>query len=343
MPTPDSEVGCKDQHKEQRSGSRSLSIEELENGYITLEMSATNRIMVTAANEPFGELAVGLVESMSVSVRGRKENAPSIHVIDLGLSSQQIETIQRHAVVVSSRDIEIPIKRETVARAVDLSRWVRPMLPEIIPDFETYLWVDADAWVQNSDAVDWLFAGAERAGLAVVPELSPGYIVQYQRASSHVHTNHSWYCQAFGEKVAKDLIFRPVFNGGVWVASKSSSIWGLWKDRMIEAAKRTDATIIDQPALNRAIYHDQVPFYPLPSSCNWICCHALPQWNSENGQLVEPTLPHSPLGIVHITRSLCESEVELRTTSGQSVRTRLDYGAIAKLRSSQYEVSVDLR
>ena len=59
----------------------------------------------------------------------------------------------------------------------------------------------------------------------------------------------------------------------------------------------------DQVALNYAIYRcglfDRTEL--LPAWCNWTCHFGFPAWDSAALQYVEPNLPHTPIGIVHLT------------------------------------------
>jgi hypothetical protein len=51
----------------------------------------------------------------------------------------------------------------------------RPFLREYFPEFEIYVWIDADAWLQDWYAVELFCEGAcRRRGMAIVPEIDRG-------------------------------------------------------------------------------------------------------------------------------------------------------------------------
>src|ERR1019366_3197819 len=57
----------------------------------------------------------------------------------------------------------------------------RPYLPRHFPGYETYLWIDADAWVQDDAVLDLFIATARRGELAIVPEIDRGYWTIHKR------------------------------------------------------------------------------------------------------------------------------------------------------------------
>ena len=58
----------------------------------------------------------------------------------------------------------------------------RPFLPRYFPDHDVYLWIDADCWVQQWDAIALFLRGAQRRPIAVAPEI--------HRAMRHYR--HAW-------------------------------------------------------------------------------------------------------------------------------------------------------
>lgn len=59
--------------------------------------------------------------------------------------------------------------------------------------------------------------------------------------------------------------------------------------------------MIDQIALNVAIYDGGLQEVRLPPTCNWIAHLATPAWDDTRRFFVEPDLPHEPIGILHLT------------------------------------------
>ena len=82
----------------------------------------------------------------------------------------------------------------------------------------------------------------------------------------------------------------------------------------------------DQIALNVIVYTNNL-FYRtelLPAWCNWTCHHGLPAWDPIQNSLVEPYLPHHPIGIVHLIhlKAKCDP-ARLATTDGKTIEADL--------------------
>jgi len=65
----------------------------------------------------------------------------------------------------------------------------RPYLPKHFPGHAVYLWIDADAWVQDDTVLDIFVSGARRGMLAVVPEVDRGYWTIHKRPNSGARTS----------------------------------------------------------------------------------------------------------------------------------------------------------
>jgi hypothetical protein len=61
--------------------------------------------------------------------------------------------------------------------------------------------------------------------------------------------------------------------------------------------------MIDQIALNVAIYERGVREVRLPATSNWIAHLATPAWHSGKSAFVEPDPPFEVIGILHLTLS----------------------------------------
>jgi hypothetical protein len=79
----------------------------------------------------------------------------------------------------------------------------------------------------------------------------------------------------------------------------------------------------EQAALNAAAWAEWQAggIALLPATCNWICSLAPPMWDRDRCQLVEPHLPHAPIGLVHLAG--LTGPVTLRTLSGDEIQSSL--------------------
>ena len=51
----------------------------------------------------------------------------------------------------------------------------RAFLPKYFPDYEKYLWIDCDAWVNDWQAIELYFKACENSKLGITQTIGPGY------------------------------------------------------------------------------------------------------------------------------------------------------------------------
>src|SRR5438105_511276 len=125
---------------------------------------------------PGAKLLTDTVLSIRAQCRGT-----AIGILDFGLASEQREWLAGRVthLVRPGWDVDFPDRERTPeTRKAQLSR---PFLRRHFPGYETYLWIDADAWVQDWRAVELYLAAAGRDKLAVTPEIDRAYKRHYKR------------------------------------------------------------------------------------------------------------------------------------------------------------------
>ena len=254
-------------------------------------------IAITGGDAGYFEFIRDCIGSLRATPQGR---ALDLGVLDCGLEAAQRAwcRAQGGKLVEPAWDFDFP-GRAALAPGYR-AMTARPFLPRYFPGYDLYFWIDADAWVQQGDAIDLFLRGARSGALAVAPEI--------HRSMRHYH--HAWdefsavcgaaYEASFGKDVAERLIRYPMINAGVFALPGDPPHWVGWAGLMGEALQRsTDLT--DQLALNVLVYDRGHACAALPSRCNWPVHHATPAWDEERGLFVEPALPYEPLGLIHLT------------------------------------------
>lgn len=290
--------------------------------------------IVTAADAGYFNLLKGLVLSIRdlEHARGATELV-ALKVVDLGLTEAQRAELSDLCDILENPGSALTAARGDNPTPFRLARAVKSCIKELFPGFGIYIWIDSDAWVQEWRALEIFAESGRKFGFAIVPELDRAYSCLYDKRSYHFKTNFDWVTEGFGEEVARDLMFRPVLNTGAVAVRADSPLWDLWRSRvsvMFENAKRR---VSDQAALNYAVYSEQIPFYPLPSWCNWLCCHARPRLDLESRILTEPMLPFHPIGILHLTETARDRALAVPLSNGQTRSLRLDYLSMRALRA----------
>ncbi|MFS8841001.1 TylF/MycF/NovP-related O-methyltransferase [Synechococcus sp. W55.2] len=285
-------------------------------------------IIVTAADSKFFELVQGTILSIREKPQG---HSVDIGFLDVGCTPEQLQWIGQYVdhIVEPGWNYDIPdIDRQPKYLKALVSR---PFLPEYFPGYEVYIWIDADAWVQDWSAIYLLALGAKRKGFAIVPELFAKHSTRSLR--------HAWialqYSRYFHYTDFAGLEIEPLLNAGVFSGTGRSPHWSAWSRRLSQAIYNCLDILTDQFALNVAIYKDlgldRVELLPL--SCNWLANYQELLWDPRRRLWVDPSSPHTPLCIVHISGQTKEKPTHIvPTTEGFRVETYLSY-PIEKLTS----------
>lgn len=254
-------------------------------------------IAITGGDAAYFDLLRECVGSLRATPEGQ---AMALGILDCGLTQEQRTWLaeQGAAFVTPDWDFDFPARAKLKDGYKALT--ARPFLPRYFPGFDLYLWIDADCWVQQGDALA-LFQRAARTGaLAVAPEIHRS-MRHYRHAWKEFSTvNGAAYEAAFGKETAERLIRYPLINAGVFALRSDAPHWQGWADLLRDALQRS-ADMTDQITLNVLVYDHGFACEPLPSRCNWPVHHATPAWDAERGLFVEPAMPYEPLGIVHLT------------------------------------------
>ncbi|MEG4391938.1 glycosyltransferase [Microcoleus sp. BROC3] len=280
-------------------------------------------IIITAADANYFELVRGTI--LSVREKPEGENV-AIGFFDLGCTPEQLQWLKTQVNIIQKPDwnFDFPGKNEAPHYLKGLL--ARPFLRRYFPNFDIYLWIDADAWVQDWQAVELLVKGAAKRGLAVVPELDRGYYLAYGKLPWYWQFVYQDYQAAFGEEVAQNLHSYPTINAGVFALQKDAPHWETWAEYLEQGLQRHVSLMSDQIALNRLVYGTEMfdNTEMLPARYNWSCNFGLPVWDKQQACFVEPYLPQEAIGILHITGHKHDL-VKLATTDGNQIEISLRY------------------
>lgn len=295
-------------------------------------------IIVTGADAGYFELLQDLVLSILEHPESRE---CALAVFDFGLTDEQRAWLAPRVTYIEKAGWDINFPSMDRAPEYMKSFVVTAFLPKYFPGHDVYIWIDADAWLQNWSAIPLLTEGARRDGFAAVTEVDRNY----ERLSSglrlHLHKYNpllrgrirkvrSWQQQhmdkLYPPSGGQAHLLKPLINAGVFAVTADAPHWGAWADSYRKAQIRDYRDLIDQTALNHAVYTSGLPVHRLPAWCNWVCCHALPMVDVEHRLLVEPSLPHHPISILHMAADTKDGVREMRTinggTAGSGLRRR---------------------
>jgi len=280
-------------------------------------------IIITAADANYFELVRGTI--LSVREKPEGENV-AIGFFDLGCTPQQLQWLKTQVNIIQKPDWDFDFPGQNEAPHYLKGLLARPFLRRYFPNYDIYLWIDADAWVQDWQAVELLIKGAAKRGLAVVPELDRGYYLAYGKLPWYWQFVYRDYQAAFGEEVAQQLHSYPTINAGIFALQKDAPHWEIWAEYLEQGLQRHVSLMSDQIALNRLVYGTEMldKTEMLPARCNWSCNFGLPVWDKHQACFVEPYLPQEAIGILHITGHKHDL-VKLATTDGNQIEISLRY------------------
>jgi hypothetical protein len=260
--------------------------------------AAKNPIIVSGADARYFDLLAGQVRSIRAKPAGA---TMALGVLDVGLEPAQRDWLAAQGVklVAPGWDLGFPGRAETPL--FRQAQYGRPFLPRHFPGHDLYMWLDADAWVQDWAAIELFFRAAATGSLAIVPELDRSYRNFFEAWEEFHGVIRAGYAAAFGEAMADRLVRHPLLNNGAFALAADAPHWQDWADTLSGALQRSRNELIDMTTLNHVIYVQGLPAHFLPAWCNWICHHAPPRKKGASEPWVEPYLPHQKLGILHLT------------------------------------------
>jgi hypothetical protein len=301
--------------------------------------SGTATTIVSGADAGYFELLRGLVRSLAPEVARR---SLTVSVLDLGLAAEQRQWLTGEGVVVKEPgwDLDFP-GRDRLPRHYQ-AMTARPYLPRHFPGHDIYLWIDADAWVQDGTALDLFIRGAGRGLLAIVPEIDRGYWTIHKRPKPWGQ-NQKAFAWAYGLGAGYRLGRNAILNVGAFALKGDAPHWRLWAEAHARALRRrrwrrgADLRqqaffLSEQTALNYVVFAEHAPATFLPAYCNWFCGKGTPLYDAARHLLVEPHEPHHPLGIVHLAGAGMKERVwQLAALQGGEVSTRLTFEALQQM------------
>ena len=274
-------------------------------------------VIVSLADSNYFELLNELVDSIK-SFEKSKDTA--ICVLDAGLSEQQKNILLKKVDEIKSAEWDIDVPAFKVKGREWLKSQVsRAFLPKYFPNYEKYLWIDCDAWVNNWNSVELYFKACEDGKLGITQTLGPGYKIMSKvnwlfgkiaiiKSQNFKHAIKS----KIGINKARKLAFAPHINIGVFSLEKNSPGWLSWQKNLEQTLKSGNIFGSEGLAINMSVYIDDLETEFLPLNCNWITSNLLPKFDEVKKKFVEPYLPNHEIGIMHLAAGIWDGDKDMR-------------------------------
>ncbi|NMN66971.1 glycosyl transferase family 8 [Candidatus Pelagibacter ubique] len=274
-------------------------------------------VIVSLADSNYFELLNELVDSIK-SFEKSKDTA--ICILDAGLSKQQKDILVKKVDEIKSAEWDIDVPAFKVKGKEWLKSQVsRAFLPKYFSNYEKYLWIDCDAWVNNWESVELYFKACEDGKLGITQTLGPGYKIMSKvnwlfgkiaiiKSQNFKHAIKS----KIGINKARKLAFAPHINIGVFSLEKNSPGWSSWQKNLEQTLKSGNIFGSEGLAINMSVYIDELETEFLPLNCNWIASNLLPKFDEIKNTFVEPYLPNHKIGIMHLAAGIWDGNKDMR-------------------------------
>jgi hypothetical protein len=280
----------------------------------------------TAADGGFFPLLRDMVDSLLQRGQGTPHH---LCVLDLGLEEAHRAWLESKGARLVEPGWDIDFAGRDQMPGHFRAQIARAFLPQHFPGFDTYVWLDADLWIQDGVVLHWLVKAAENNGMAVIEEHHPSYrkVHETKFLSEKALVIKHFYGQA--DAVAYGLT--PSLNSGVFALRATAPHWAIWAQEMRALLDREVTRFVDQLALERTIHaHHQVAVY-LPARANWVLSQAIPAFCADTGKMVDPLPPHDPLWVIHMTLGTKDMEFPIDFLDGRTMQKTLRMSDIGPL------------
>ena len=274
-------------------------------------------VIVSIADANYFHLLDELINSIK-----RFENSKDIAIciLDVGLTDQQKKDLLVKVDEIKPAEWDIKVHDSKIKGREWLKCNVsRAFLPKYFPNYEKYLWIDCDAWVNDWKTIELYFRACDNGKLGITQTIGPGYkitskvnwifkklaIIKSQNFKHAVKSN-------IGYEKARKLAFAPHINVGVFSLEKNSSTWASWQKNLHQTLKSGNIWGSEQLAINMSVYIENIDTEFLPLNCNWITSNLLPKYDEVNNTFVEPYLPNYKIGIMHLAAGIWKDNKDMR-------------------------------
>ena len=298
------------------------------------------KTIVALADSNYYEMLDELINSIQ---RFPQSKDVSICILDAGLNNEQKTKIEKKVYKLKKAEWNINVpKYKTFGKEWLKSQVSRAFLPSYFPEFDKYLWIDCDAWVNSWECIDLYFRACDNGKLGITQTMGPGYKIMSKvtwffgglakiKSQNYKHARSS----GINENDSRKIAFAPHINIGVFSLEKNSPCWKVWQKNLERTLSKGKVFGSEGLAINLSVYVDNVDTEFLPLNCNWILSNLLPKYDTDKNTFVEPNLPHHEIGIMHLAAGIWvgnkdmrlnkDLKIEIETTKGKKFIKSLRY------------------
>lgn len=298
-------------------------------------MAAGGLQIVTASDSRF----FPHLQNLLLTIDRQQERNFRLAVIDVGLEEQQRAELSQHGLAIVKGAVGVFGDDLTIAPYLDL----RPCLPELFPQADRLLWLDADVWLQRPDWLQAIVGLLDEYAFIVSPQLHVAYganslDAKLQAAAGDlvrpVGFNYDLLRRMFGNAHAALMSKRPTLNGGMFGGRRDSGIWARWKRIYRDCVNWRSEFGIDQVTLMCAVAADDSDVGFIPPELNWMCHFSPPAYDYRRKRFVMPTPMYHELYALHLTAFTKTKPCRVSGRGGDALVVELFEPAIVRAAAS---------
>ena len=183
------------------------------------------KAIVSLADDKYFSLLIELINSIKNFPESKDV---AICILDAGLSNDNKKLLKPLVKEIKKAEWDINVPDYKIqGREWLKSQISRAFLPKYFPEYEKYLWLDSDTWINNWEAVEMFYKGCENNKLAIVQSIAPGYkdvgrVNWIFKNLASVKTQNYKHAKSsgFSDKIARKIAFAPHLNIGVFSLQK---------------------------------------------------------------------------------------------------------------------------
>ena len=272
--------------------------------------------LVSCADHNYFELLNELIDSV---LRFDLNKTLKICIVDGGLKKEQREILESKVYLVKSLKHNL-VGFEKYEKYPYFAGLVsRIFLRETFSEFNKFIWIDSDAWLNSWNAIDYLVQASKNGKLAAVATadrhnkkvLTFKWLagsLGFMKSQNFKHAKSSGYSM----EICRKLALKPHINCGVFCLESNSNFWEIWRKEYEFSIKKGRFFGADQIAMNVCVYHKNCEVELLPHFCNWIPSSENTLWDDEKKKYVEKFYPHNEIGIMHLAGGIIVDGKDIR-------------------------------
>ena len=130
-------------------------------------------VIISLSDEKYFHLLNELIDSIKIF---KQSDSVDICILDAGMNQNQLDKLKTKVKKIEKAVWDIEVSASKIKNREWLKSQVsRAFLPKYFPNYEHYIWIDSDAWVNDWSAIDLLIKGCEQKSLAITQTIAPGY------------------------------------------------------------------------------------------------------------------------------------------------------------------------